>query len=257
MTALVWLRRDLRIRDNVALRAALEEAQEKGGRVVPVFCFDERLYGGRHASGPRTQFLLESLGELRDELRDRGGELFIRHGRPEVRALEARAGDEAPTSVHFAYDVSPFARKRGKRTHGAFAGAGLEVRSHGGLNAVDVRCIEIATAGQALHGLLPFHRNWEGIAAARDARGARRGPGAERAERGPVADPRGSRPGTGGVRPAARRRGGGAQAARRLPRLRHLGVLRQPRRARPGPHLSTVSVPPLRLRLARARSRSG
>ena len=80
MTALVWIRRDLRIRDNVALRAALDEADQ----VVPVFCFDERLYSGRHASGPRTQFLLESLDELRTELRDRGGELFIRHGKPEV-----------------------------------------------------------------------------------------------------------------------------------------------------------------------------
>ena len=56
MTAMVWFRRDLRLRDNPPLRAALE----RHDRVVPVFCFDERLYAGRHASGPRTQFLLES-----------------------------------------------------------------------------------------------------------------------------------------------------------------------------------------------------
>ena len=39
MTALVWFRRDLRVGDHPALRAALE----RHDRVVPVFCFDERL----------------------------------------------------------------------------------------------------------------------------------------------------------------------------------------------------------------------
>jgi deoxyribodipyrimidine photo-lyase len=56
LTALLWFRRDLRLADNLALRAALDE-----GRVVPVFCLDDRLLGGRHASGPRTQFLLEHV----------------------------------------------------------------------------------------------------------------------------------------------------------------------------------------------------
>jgi len=157
VTALVWFRRDLRIRDNVALRAALDASD----KVAPVFCFDERLYGGRHASGPRTQFLLESLAELRRELRDRGGELFVRRGRPEVELakLAKQCGAE---SVHFAYDVSPFARKRGERTRRAFRDAGLEVHSHEGLNAVDVRGIE-TQAGRPYTVFSPFHRNWEGI----------------------------------------------------------------------------------------------
>jgi deoxyribodipyrimidine photo-lyase len=57
MTAIVWFRRDLRVRDHPALRAAVAEADG----VVPAFCFDDRLLHGRHASGPRTQFLLECL----------------------------------------------------------------------------------------------------------------------------------------------------------------------------------------------------
>ena len=65
---IVWLRRDLRIRDHPALRAALDRHE----RVVPLFCFDRRLLGGRHASGPRTQFLLECLADLDDQLRRRG-----------------------------------------------------------------------------------------------------------------------------------------------------------------------------------------
>ena len=60
MTALVWFTRDLRLHDHPALHAALEGHD----RVIAVFCFDDRLLHGRHASGPRTQFLLECLAEL-------------------------------------------------------------------------------------------------------------------------------------------------------------------------------------------------
>ena len=75
-TAIAWLRRDLRVRDHPALRAALDSAD----RVVPVFCFDDRLLHGRHASGPRTQFLIECLADLDRSLRELGSGLVIRHG---------------------------------------------------------------------------------------------------------------------------------------------------------------------------------
>ena len=65
MTAIVWYRRDLRIADQPALRAALDRHE----RVVPVFCFDDRLLHGRHESGSRTGFLLECLADLDDSLR--------------------------------------------------------------------------------------------------------------------------------------------------------------------------------------------
>jgi deoxyribodipyrimidine photo-lyase len=78
MTALVWFRRDLRLHDHPGLRAAPDSA----GAVIPVFCLDDGLLGGRHASGPRTQFLLECLGELDSGLRDRGSRLVVRHGPP-------------------------------------------------------------------------------------------------------------------------------------------------------------------------------
>src|ERR1044072_9091291 len=51
MTALLWLTRDLRLHDHPAQWAALDDHE----RVVPVFCLDDRLLHGRHASGPRTQ----------------------------------------------------------------------------------------------------------------------------------------------------------------------------------------------------------
>ena len=62
MTAILWLRRDLRVHDH----PALEAARTRRRHLVPVFCFDDRLLHGRHASGPRTQFLLECLADLDD-----------------------------------------------------------------------------------------------------------------------------------------------------------------------------------------------
>jgi hypothetical protein len=45
----VWLRRDLRLHDHPALAAALS-----ADRLAVVFCLDDALLHGRHASGART-----------------------------------------------------------------------------------------------------------------------------------------------------------------------------------------------------------
>ena len=89
-----------------ALRAALARHDE----VVPVFCLDDRLLHGRHASGPRTQFMLECLADLDASLRERGGRLVVRRGRPEeeLPRLARRRRD----AYYVTRDVSPFARRR-------------------------------------------------------------------------------------------------------------------------------------------------
>jgi deoxyribodipyrimidine photo-lyase len=132
MTAIVWLRRELRVRDNPPLRAALD----RHDAVVPVFCLDDRLLHGRHASGPRTQFMLECLGDLDASLRERGSALVIRRGPPEVElaALARATGAEA---LYASEDVSPFATARDAGVARALAGAGVEVRGCPGVFAVD------------------------------------------------------------------------------------------------------------------------
>jgi len=154
-TALLWFRHDLRLRDHPALRAALAEHE----RVVPFFCFDDRLLHGRHASGPRTQFLLECLGELDAGLRERGSGLVVRHGRPEAE-IPALARDAGAGEIHFTRDVSPFARRRGERVGRELREAGVALRAHPGLNAVDeVRDIR-TQQGNPYSVFSPFHRNW-------------------------------------------------------------------------------------------------
>ena len=91
MSSLLWLRRDLRLRDHPALSAAAQ-----GRAMTVVFCFDEQLLGGRHASGPRTQFMLESLAELGGELKATWQPPVRRRRGPGDRAAQARRPGQGP-----------------------------------------------------------------------------------------------------------------------------------------------------------------
>ncbi|SEW25232.1 DASH family cryptochrome [Halobacterium jilantaiense] len=83
-TAVVWFRDDLRVTDNATLTDAVDAADA----VVPVYVFDPRdrretRYGTAKCGPHRTQFRRESVRDLRESIRDRGGELLVRRGRPE------------------------------------------------------------------------------------------------------------------------------------------------------------------------------
>jgi deoxyribodipyrimidine photo-lyase len=154
-TALVWFRRDLRLHDHPALRAARESAE----RLVCVFCFDATLLGGRHASGPRTQFMLECLHELDEGLRARGSRLFVRQGNP-ADELAALAAEVHADSFHFSADVGPFARRRQQEVKRALQERHVRVVAHPGLFAVD-RLEPIRTrAGDPYTVFTPFYKNW-------------------------------------------------------------------------------------------------
>ena len=82
-TILVWFRNDLRIHDNEILLEAIRKAD----KILPVYCFDP-YYFTKTASGiPKTgnfraRFLLESVADLRNNLRSLGADLIIRTGNP-------------------------------------------------------------------------------------------------------------------------------------------------------------------------------
>ncbi|CAN0825562.1 Blue-light photoreceptor PHR2, partial [Linum grandiflorum] len=81
----VWFRNDLRVHDNECLNSVHNESVS----VLPVYCFDPREYGksssGFDKTGPnRASFVIESVSDLRKNLRDRGSDLVVRVGRPEI-----------------------------------------------------------------------------------------------------------------------------------------------------------------------------
>jgi deoxyribodipyrimidine photo-lyase len=156
-TALLWYRRDLRVADHPALTLAVREYD----RVVPVFVFDDALLHGRFASAPRTQFMLGCLRALDEALRERGGGLVLRHGRPqdELVALAEGTGAEA---VLWTSDVAPYARARDRRVMQALDEAGVRARPQGGAYVVDIS--EPRTqGGKPFTVFSPFHRHWLGL----------------------------------------------------------------------------------------------
>ena len=152
MTAIVWFTRDLRLHDHPALRAALDRCE----RVVGVFCLDDRLLAGRNVSGPRTQFMLECLAELRERL---DGNLVVRRGRPE-RELVALAREAGARELHFTADSGPFARRRMARVWTALEHAGVHPHAHPGLHAVDDLTALKTQKDKPYTVFSPFFRSW-------------------------------------------------------------------------------------------------
>ncbi|MBL8100428.1 MAG: deoxyribodipyrimidine photo-lyase [Anaerolineales bacterium] len=103
MTSIWWIRRDLRLTDNLALHSALQT-----GSVIPTFVLDPAF----DQSSPRRKiFLYEGLSELDKELRKRNSYLVIRKGKPvdELRKLFDETKSEA---IYAEEDFTPYARRR-------------------------------------------------------------------------------------------------------------------------------------------------
>lgn len=100
-TSLLWLRNDLRTHDHEPLKRAA-----KADSLLPVYCFDPRhtretRWGFPKMSAHRVRFLLESLRDLQQRLRDLGSDLVIRKGRPEeVLPTLAREHDAGRLFFH-------------------------------------------------------------------------------------------------------------------------------------------------------------
>ena len=117
-----WVRRDLRLTDNVALHYALHDAAS----VIPVFVLDPRLLNTDKLAPVRKQFLFDSLADLDARLRERGGRLILRHG-DSVRELAKLVKETKADAVYFHRDITPFARRRDDRVAKALNALGVHV----------------------------------------------------------------------------------------------------------------------------------
>jgi deoxyribodipyrimidine photo-lyase len=152
--AIVWLRRDLRLDDNVALAAA----GERSGEVVVAFIIDPELLRSERIGAPIVQTFFEALSRLRDDLRARGSDLALLEGDP-ARELPSFAKQIGAGAVFYNEDYDPAAIARDAAVTGALHRDGIEARSfldHVCLGAQDVR----TRSGEAYRVFTPYARSW-------------------------------------------------------------------------------------------------
>lgn len=155
MTVVVLFHRDLRVYDH----PALAEACRSGHDVVPLFVVDPGVLDRTGASANRAAFLEDSLVDLRRSLRQRGGELFVRHGDPVAETMKVAAAVHA-TAVFLAGDVSRYARKREERLAHRGAHARVEVVRFPGVNVVAPGEL-VPAGGDHYRVFTPYWNRWQ------------------------------------------------------------------------------------------------
>lgn len=103
---LVWFRNDLRLHDHAALFSALEKSEE----IIPVYCFDPRMFketnlGFRKTGNHRAKFLLEAVENLKRNLQKAGSNLLILHGNPED-LIPQKAKELGVQAIYFSEEVT-------------------------------------------------------------------------------------------------------------------------------------------------------
>jgi deoxyribodipyrimidine photo-lyase len=105
--ALHWFRCDLRLCDNVALSAAVLEADV----VIPIFIFDPVILSAAETGAPQVAYMIATLESLQKNIEAAGGKLIFRHGavESEMREVLRETGAKA---LYFNRDYEPYARQR-------------------------------------------------------------------------------------------------------------------------------------------------
>lgn len=151
-SAIWWVRRDFRLADNPALRAALDD-----GAVLPLFVLDPILL--RAAGTARRAWLSASLHALDADLRSGGGPgLSVLRGKP--RTVVPRVAKELGAQrVHVAADFGPYGRRRDERVADALAADDRELVRTGSPYAVAPGTLTTKSGGP-FQVFTPFHKAW-------------------------------------------------------------------------------------------------
>jgi deoxyribodipyrimidine photo-lyase len=151
--AIWWLRRDFRLADNPALRAAIDD----GEAVLPLFVLDPALLST--AGRARRAWLMAALVVLDQELREAGGQgLNVVRGKPADVVPQLAKAHQA-RRVHVSADFGPYGHKRDERVAEALSADGIELRRTGSPYAVAPGTLKNRT-GEPFQVFSPFHTAW-------------------------------------------------------------------------------------------------
>jgi deoxyribodipyrimidine photo-lyase len=153
--SLFWFRRDLRDEDNAGLYYALTSSRQ----VHCAFLFDREILESLPSrEDRRVEFIRESVAQLREALRGRGGELLVLHG-PARQAVPALAARLQVDAVFANEDYEPGAVARDAAVEASLAGDGRRLhlaKDH----AVFAKDEILTQAGNPFGVFTPYKRAW-------------------------------------------------------------------------------------------------
>ncbi len=106
-TAVWWIRRDLRLKDNQALAAAHQNADQ----VIPLFIVDPFFEKSKYVGDKRRAFLWAGLRQLDASLQEKGSRLIVRYGRP-LEVLTNILEESGAQAIFAEEDFTSYARSR-------------------------------------------------------------------------------------------------------------------------------------------------
>lgn len=158
-----WFRRDLRVAGNPALQVNWRDHQ---GAVLGLFCFDKKFLSRSDFSINRFQFFLNSLENLRNELRETGGDLLFMDIGPKdafgtlFEKLKLN-GKSLPGGVTWNRDYEPFARNRDADMEKWLKNQGVSVKTERDHCLIEPHEIYKADVpGSSYQVYSPYSRRW-------------------------------------------------------------------------------------------------
>ena len=146
VSSIFWFRRDVRLDDHPGLAAAANQ-----GPVLALFVLDPALI--ERVSERRRNALLAGLRHLDSQIAERGGNLLVVDGDPEVEVPKV-AESHGIERVHVSAEVTPFAKRRD-----AAVADQVDLIEHSGIYVHSPGSV-LTNEGEPYKVFSPFYKKW-------------------------------------------------------------------------------------------------
>lgn len=155
MNTIFWLRRDLRLYDNVGLHNALKS----NDNVIPIFIFDKNILDELPKNDRRVSFIYDRLIELKKKLNNIGSDLLLLYGTPESVFSELMSEYDID-SVYTNNDYEPYSLDRDNSIESLLNENSIEFKTYKDQVIFEKNDI-LKSDGEPYLVFTPFSKKWK------------------------------------------------------------------------------------------------